>query len=258
MFRVLSSSKDQPLVSDALWALIYLTDDSYECQKRIWSYPNSFEIMSEYLKDKEARSSLVPVLRLIAQSIAESDEYALEMVQKGIIPLFLPLLAHSSPQVRQLTLTGISYVLSGDGAQTALRLHQDLLPSLIHVILSDQPLVAKEAGRALLNAIFLRQHLLLAVQTPRFFQAFAACLLNERLSLVACEACMVVIQCTQAICGESQENCFLEYLRIQCGEYVDSKHASGEGEAKNVSQLFDAFHTHLLPARSFLVTRNFN
>lgn len=243
-------SEDEPLLTDALSAMSRLTNGSYEGQESLWKDPYFFESVGVFLgpHSRANRKEVVlnMALRTIGNMIAGPDQYTIEMIQKGLVELLVPLLDCEDPWIMKETCWCFANILNISPAQTEICMLYDFVPRLIQLNLIDDTNVQLEAAWALVNALHTApsyQHQLRIVQTPQFIEAYCACLLhNDReLASKAFKSIMAVLELSSLFCGSSRESFFVEYLRIRCYETVRLMYLRGGEEANDVRPLWELF-----------------
>mmetsp|Transcript_46533 Transcript_46533/g.148517 ORF Transcript_46533/g.148517 Transcript_46533/m.148517 type:complete len:544 (+) Transcript_46533:55-1686(+) len=146
----LINSTDVEVLTDACWALSYLSDGSNDritaviqsgvCQKLI-------ELLSH-------QSALVqtPALRAVGNVVTGDDQQTQTILQCGLLPPLKALLAHQKKNIRKESCWTISNITAGNREQIQEVINNGLIPPVIHLLQTSDFDIKKEAAWAISNA----------------------------------------------------------------------------------------------------------
>ena len=155
----LTAANDDEVVSDACWALSFLTDDDeihgLEGKQRHVPQVVATGVVGHLVKLTGHRSMSIatPALRTMGNVVSGTDDAHTDMaVQAGLLDQAVHILQTSTDvQLRKELCWVISNVTAGTHAQINAVLQAKLVPTLIQIIKGPYPEVVKEAAFALAN-----------------------------------------------------------------------------------------------------------
>lgn len=238
--------KDEDIQTNSLWALSYFADISDDAKEILLRSPVFYSTVKSFLSS-ESKELVTPALRTLGNMLSGSDEFALALINEGLIEDLMLLLDHRSAPIRKEVCWSFSNILGGAVANTEICYKEGVLESLIQILLNDSGAgVSKEAAWALANACLLAPPPLLRaiIQLPYFIQGYASMILHPeaRLFSTVCNSIDRVLEATEEVSGSRADNPFLELLRTRCLSKIDTAYRMGGPDALAVAPMFDAFH----------------
>lgn len=246
---VCAGSLDEEIRKDAVLALSHLADASDESKQLLVRNAKFYPTLRVVLASSDNRILVIPALRAFGNVLSLPEEPAIsEMIEKGLIADFVPLMNHEIATIRREVCWSFSNILSDSAHHVELCQRQGVISKLIDIFMREKEQnVAKEAAWALANAFLIASPSVLCaiIQLPNFIQAYASLLRypDDRLFAEAC----VSIEHVLAAIGHvyrsvRSESSFLEVLRVQCYDIIEAAFALGGPNAILVRPLHEAFH----------------
>jgi hypothetical protein len=149
---LLSNCEDDEVLTDAAWALSYLTDDNTEDNVKIQAVlqsnvaPKLISLLGHHQTKIQT-----PVLRTVGNIVTGTDAQTQEMLDKGVLKMLIPLLVNHKRTIRKEACWTLSNITAGSKEQIERCIMASVLAPLITVLRSDDFGVQKEACWALSN-----------------------------------------------------------------------------------------------------------
>jgi len=149
-FVNLISSIDVEVLTDACWALSYLSDGSND---RISAVINS-GVCNRLVELLGHPSPLVqtPALRTVGNIVTGDDQQTQAMLQCGVLGPLMHLLSHSKKSIRKESCWTISNITAGNRAQIQEVVNAGLIQPIVHLLGTADFEIKKEAAWAISNA----------------------------------------------------------------------------------------------------------
>jgi len=150
-FSTLISSMDVEVLTDACWALSYLSDGSNDRISAVITAglcPRLVELLGH-------PSPLVqtPALRTAGNIVTGDDQQTQAMLQSGLLAPLIHLLSHSKKSIRKESCWTVSNITAGNAQQIQEVINAGLIPPIAQALATADFEVKKEAAWAISNAI---------------------------------------------------------------------------------------------------------
>jgi hypothetical protein len=148
----LLDSTDTEILTDAFWALSYLSDGCNDKIQAVIETGISRRLV-EQLIFPDMSSILVPALRTVGNIVTGDDIQTDEMINAGVLPCLNSLLANSAKKsIRKEVCWTISNITAGTLQQIRKVIEADIVPRLVQALATAEFDVKKEAAWAISNA----------------------------------------------------------------------------------------------------------
>jgi importin subunit alpha-1 len=149
-FAQLINSTDVEVLTDACWALSYLSDGAND---RITAVINS-GVCQRLVDLLGHQSPLVqtPALRTVGNIVTGNDQQTSAMMQCGVLGPLMQLLSHLKKSIRKESCWTISNITAGNKEQIQEVIAHGLFPPVIHLLATADAEIKKEAAWAISNA----------------------------------------------------------------------------------------------------------
>jgi importin subunit alpha-1 len=144
-------SQDNEIITDALWALSYVSDGPNERIEKVIEAG----VCKRLVELLGHQNSLVvtPALRTVGNIVTGDDRQTQIVIQSGVLPKLLHLLYHPRRNIRKETCWTISNITAGSKEQIQMVIENGLIPKIIETIdTAGEYDVRKEAAWAISNA----------------------------------------------------------------------------------------------------------
>jgi len=143
-------STDEEVLTDACWALSYLSDGSNDKIQAVLD-ANVPRRMVELLMHTSF-SVQTPALRTVGNIVTGDDLQTQVMINVGCLPCLLALLSSPKKGIRKEACWTISNITAGNKSQIQAVIEADLLPPLVQLLANAEFDIKKEAAWAISNA----------------------------------------------------------------------------------------------------------
>lgn len=149
----LVKQSDPEVLTDACWALSYVTDDQTHNNKKIDAVIAQEGICKRliHLLQHGTNSVQVPALRTIGNIVTGDDVQTQKMLANNPLPALLGTLSCQRKNLRKETCWTISNITAGTAKQIQLVIDANLISPLVNILKEDQFDVQKEAAWAIAN-----------------------------------------------------------------------------------------------------------
>ena len=143
-------SQDKETVTDACWALSYLSDgpnDRITAVLRSGVAPRLVDLLGT-----PEQSVQTPALRAVGNIVTGTDEQTQFIINLNIIPHLLTMLDHPKKNIRKEACWTISNITAGTSEQIQNVINANVFPKLLHLLMTADFDIQKEAAWAVSNA----------------------------------------------------------------------------------------------------------
>jgi hypothetical protein len=144
---------DEEVVTDACWALSYVSDDGLENVKiqAVVDQPDLVVKLVQLLMSGSAKIQ-TPALRTVGNIVTGDDSQTQAMIDAGVLQAIYGLLSSNKKALRKEAAWAISNITAGNTAQIQEIINANLFPQLISMLKNDEFDVQKEVAWAVSNA----------------------------------------------------------------------------------------------------------
>jgi importin subunit alpha-6/7 len=149
LYKLLSCN-DYETLSDASWAVCYISDDS----ENFVSLLISSGIVQYLSNNLAVRNDTIqtPSLRAIGNIVSGNEEQTQAVMDCGVLSIFQDLLRHYKSSIQKECCWAISNITAGNAYQVQAVIEANLFPSIITILRSGDMKTKKEAVWAVCNA----------------------------------------------------------------------------------------------------------
>ncbi len=143
-------AQDKDVLTDALWALAYLSDGDHERIAAVLQagvVPRVVELLAH-----PQHAITIPALRVVGNIVAGDDLQTQAVVRAGALPHLLKLLTSERRAVKKEACFNLSIIMAGTQEQIQAVLDANAVPMLTHLLQHGEWDVKKEACGAMANA----------------------------------------------------------------------------------------------------------
>ncbi|KAG4108935.1 hypothetical protein AAZX31_18G160900 [Glycine max] len=156
VLKTLIHNSDEEVVSDACWALFYISDVSSDTTKTIVEAEFCVKLV-DLLTRNSSLTVIVPVLRTLGNIVAGDDAQTQLTIDKGLITGLskLLLISRDKEQIYKETCWTISNITAGNGAQIQAIIDAHIIPVLVAIVIYRKDCeidLKKEVAWAISNA----------------------------------------------------------------------------------------------------------
>jgi importin subunit alpha-1 len=147
----LINAQDRDVLTDALWALSYLSDgeaDRLGATLAPGALPRIVELMAHHHTVVQT-----PALRTIANLITGDDQQTQQVLDAGALPRLLALMRHKNRSLRKEATWAVSNCMAGSREQIQAVLDAGITPTLVELLREGEFEIKKEACWAISSAI---------------------------------------------------------------------------------------------------------
>lgn len=146
-------SKDTEVLTDACWALSYLSDDNGPHNQKIQAVIQSGVVkrLIELLMNT-SDSVKTPALRTVGNIVTGDDLQTQVVLQSSALPCLLSMLVDTKKAIRKEACWTISNITAGNAQQIQAVIDANIIPPLVNILRNAQFDVQKEAAWAISNA----------------------------------------------------------------------------------------------------------
>eukprot|EP00049_Salpingoeca_infusionum_P019365 m.361567 g.361567 ORF g.361567 m.361567 type:complete len:533 (-) comp19687_c0_seq1:960-2558(-) len=142
---------DQEVMTDALWALGYLSDCEDTAQLQTIMTADHLLARLLHLLESDDSKVLMPTIRCIGNFVTGDDDQTQYIVDSNVLPLFARLLQFHKDNIRKESCWTLSNITAGTVEQIGAVMHANLVPGLINCLANGDYRTRKEACWALSN-----------------------------------------------------------------------------------------------------------
>lgn len=146
-------SKDDEVLTDACWALSYLSDDTGPYNAKIQAVINAgvCRRLVELLVHKSS-SVKTPALRTVGNIVTGDDMQTQMVLNCAALPCLLSLLINPKKGIRKEACWTISNITAGNPSQIQAVIQEKIIPPLVSILKNSEFDIQKEAAWAISNA----------------------------------------------------------------------------------------------------------
>jgi len=153
MMHKLVMMDDAEVITDACWALSYISDDSGPTNHKIQAVVNCGAVprLVQYLNHHNTGVQ-VPALRCVGNIVTGDDVQTEAVLACNPLPYLVGLLSHRKRSIRKEACWTISNITAGNEKQIQMVLDANLIPPLVCLLREAEFDIQKEAAWAISNA----------------------------------------------------------------------------------------------------------
>jgi hypothetical protein len=146
-------SKDDEVLTDACWALSYLSDDTGPHNQKIQAVieANVSRRLVELLMHKSPNVK-TPALRTVGNIVTGDDLQTQTIMNCAALPCLLALLVNPKKGIKKEACWTISNITAGNSSQIQSIIDANIIPPLVSILRNEEFDIQKEAAWAISNA----------------------------------------------------------------------------------------------------------
>lgn len=148
----LLSCSDKEVVTDAAWALSYISDGTNELIQHVIESGAVTQLIG--LLSSSEVCVLTPVVRAVGNVVTGSDQQTQYVLDSGVLSVFSELLKHPRVALQKEAVWMVSNITAGNPSQVQMVIDAGLIPIIISLLHNADFKVQKEAAWVLNNLIF--------------------------------------------------------------------------------------------------------
>lgn len=244
--------RDEEVLTDACWALSYLSDDTGPNNEKIQAVIESGCIarLVELLTTSKSNTVKTPALRTIGNIVTGDDIQTQVVIMAGALRALGALLENDKKGIRKEAAWTISNITAGNPDQIEAVMQQNLIPPLVQMLKSAEFDIRKEAAWAISNATsggsdtqirFLVRHGVIGPLCDLFTTP------DSKIVMVALEGIENILRVGQADTNVNGQNTYADYVESAGGLMKLEKIQHGANQdvyQKTIELLTTYFHAN--------------
>jgi HEAT repeat protein len=239
--------QDKDVLTEALWAISYLSEGDTERLTSIVGHPGVVARAVELL-EHEHYSIAAPALRIVGNIATGTDADTRSIIEAGAVPKLRALLSAPKLTPRKEAAWTLSNICAGTREQVQAVLDAGVAPMLVELLRSGEWEVRKEAAWALANAANSGSPaqaalLVSAGAVPALAATLAVA--DSRIVMVALEGLENILHKGKALAaaaGEGAKNPHLQAcLDVGLGDSLDELHGASEMVTNKAVSIYDTY-----------------
>jgi importin subunit alpha-6/7 len=147
---LLIHSNDEEVLTDACWALSYLSDGSNDKIQAVIDAgvcPRLVELLMHQSAEVQT-----PALRTVSNMVAGDDQQTQHVIDCAVLPCLHQLLSNARKGIRKEAYWALSNITSGSKLQLQAVIDHNIIPSLVHMLETEDFDIRQECAWAISNA----------------------------------------------------------------------------------------------------------
>jgi len=149
---LISNVHDEEVLTDAAWAISYVTDDNTKDNSKIQAVleTNIAPRLIRLLGNSSSKV-LTPCLRACGNIVTGNDKQTQAMLDQGLLQALLPALSSPKRSLRKEACWTVSNVTAGTPSQIEAVINANVIPTVLQILRKDEFVVQREATWAISN-----------------------------------------------------------------------------------------------------------